>query len=448
LGSNRTGQVKNLSYNISVYPTIIGAFLRKVKGKMGKSMKAVCFLGLVFIFGTTGTEHRGLSTEFQKTEGRKPIQLTEEALRIHREAIVIDGHNDLPWMLGEKANGFSKRLDLRKPQKGLHTDIPRLRKGGVGAQFWSAFVAASTAKTGKAVTLTLEQIDLIHTVVRDYPETFAMASTADDIVRIHKDGKIASLIGVEGGHSIDNSLGVLRMYYALGVRYMTLTHSDTLDWADSATDVERHGGLTDFGEQVVREMNRLGMLVDISHISEKTMRHALRVSKAPVIASHSSAFALAPHPRNVPDDVLKLIAKNGGIVMVNFYPGFITAEGARVSKEFLQVFRELRKKYTKDEEWREAMRQWQRDHPVPRGSVYDVVDHIEHIVKTAGIDHAGLGSDFDGIGAVPRQLEDVSYFPYITQELLNRGYGREDIHKILGGNLLRVMRQAEKVAKE
>ena len=404
--------------------------------------------------GVLSTEYRVLSTEYQKNEQngdnddvRKPVRLNEEALRIHREAIVIDGHNDLPWMLGEKADGFFKRLDLRKPQKGLHTDIPRLRKGGVGAQFWSAFVAASTAKTGQAVTKTLEQIDLIHKFVKDYPDTFAMARTADDIVRIHKDGKIASLIGVEGGHSIDNSLGVLRMYYRLGVRYMTLTHADTIDWADSATDEPRHGGLTDFGEKVVKEMNRLGMLVDISHVSEKTMKHALRISKAPVIASHSSAFALAPHPRNVPDDVLKLIAKNGGIVMVNFYPGFITAEGARVSKEFLQVFRDLRKKYPKDAEWREAMRQWQRDHPVPRGSVLDVVDHIEHIVKTAGIDHAGLGSDFDGIGAVPRQLEDVSYFPYITQELLNRGYRREDIHKILGGNLLRVMRQAEEVAK-
>ena len=404
--------------------------------------------------GVLSTEYRVLSTEYQKNEQngdnddvRKPVRLTEEALLIHREAIVIDGHNDLPWMLGEKADGFFKRLDLRKPQKGLHTDIPRLRKGGVGAQFWSAFVAASTAKTGKAVTKTLEQIDLIHKFVKDYPDTFAMARTADDIVRIHKDGKIASLIGVEGGHSIDNSLGVLRMYYRLGVRYMTLTHADTIDWADSATDEPRHGGLTDFGEKVVKEMNRLGMLVDISHVSEKTMKHALRISKAPVIASHSSAFALAPHPRNVPDDVLKLIAKNGGIVMVNFYPGFITAEGARVSKEFLQVFRELRKKYPKDAEWREAMRQWQRDHPVARGSVHDVVDHIEHIVKTAGIDHAGLGSDFDGIGAVPRQLEDVSFFPYVTQELLNRGYGRTEIHKILGGNLLRVMRRAEEVAK-
>ena len=411
----------------------------------------VWFLVPVLFATVLGAEHRVRSTEYQKTDvntERKPVKLTEEALRIHREAIVIDGHNDLPWMLGEKADGFFKHLDLRKYQKGLHTDIPRLRKGGVGAQFWSAFVAASTAKTGKAVTKTLEQIDLIHRMVREYPDTFAMAATADDIVRIHKDGKIASLIGVEGGHSIDNSLGVLRMYYKLGVRYMTLTHSDTIDWADSATDEPRHGGLTDFGEQVVKEMNRLGMLVDISHVSKKTMIHALRVSKAPVIASHSSAFALAPHPRNVPDDVLKLVAKNGGVVMVNFYPGFITSEGARVSKEFLQVFRELSKKYTKDAEWREAMRQWQRDHPVPRGSVHDVVDHIEHIVKTAGIDHAGIGSDFDGIGSVPRQLEDVSSFPYITQELLNRGYNRADIHKILGGNLLHALRKAEDVAKQ
>src|SRR5262249_10538388 len=312
-----------------------------------------------------------------------------EALRIHRDALVIDGHNDLPYHLRDRSDPLFRKFDIARPQPKLHTDIPRLRRGGVGAQFWSAYVSAEkTRKTGTAVRETLEQIDVIHRLVRASPETFALARTADDVVRIHKGGKIASLIGVEGGHSIDNSLGVLRMYYALGVRYLTLTHSLTLDWADSATDKPRHGGLTDFGEQVVREMNRLGMLVDISHVSEKTMRHALRVSKAPLIASHSSAFALAPHPRNVPDDVLKLIAKNGGIVMVNFYPGFITAEGARVSKEFLQVFRELRKKYTKDEEWREAKRQWQRDHPVPRGSVYDVVDHIEHIVKTAGIDHA------------------------------------------------------------
>jgi membrane dipeptidase len=380
---------------------------------------------------------------------RGPVQLTEAGLRLHREALVIDGHNDLPYKLREAEGPFARRLDIARLQKELHTDIPRLRKGNVGGQFWSAYVPSErTRKEKTAVRETLEQIDVIHRMVRAYPETFAMASTADDIVRIHKGGKIASLIGVEGGHSIDNSLGVLRTYYQLGVRYMTLTHSETLEWADSATDVARHHGLTEFGERVVREMNRLGMLVDISHVSAETMRHALKVTKAPVIASHSSAYALAQHPRNVPDDVLKLVAKNGGVVMVNFYPGFIVPEGARAMKEMFQVGRELRKKYPKDREWREAFKQWRKQHPFPTGSVHTVVDHIEHIVKTAGVDHAGLGSDFDGIGMVPRQLEDVSCYPYITQELLNRGYGREAILKILGGNLLRVLRQAERVAKE
>jgi membrane dipeptidase len=378
---------------------------------------------------------------------RLPVKLTEEALRIHRAALVIDGHNDLPYRMREKANGFFKRLDISKAQPELHTDIPRLRKGGVGGQFWSAYVSSSPDKAGQAVKETLEQIDIIHRLVRTYPETFALASTADDIVRIHKDGKIASLVGVEGGHSIDNSLGVLRMLYSLGARYMTLTHADTLDWADSATDKPRHGGLTSFGEGVVREMNRLGMLVDISHVSAATMRHALRVSRAPVIASHSSAYALAPHPRNVPDDVLKQVAKNGGVIMVNFYSGFIVAEGARTMKEIFHVFRDLRKEYPREPEYQEALAQWRRAHPIPRGDVHDVVDHIEHIIKTAGIDHVGLGSDFDGIEVVPRQLEDVSAYPYITQELLNRGYGREDIHKVLGRNVLRALRQAEKVAK-
>jgi membrane dipeptidase len=375
------------------------------------------------------------------------VKLSQKALQLHREALVIDGHNDLPWMLREKADGFFKRLDLRRSQPELHTDIARLRQGGVGAQFWSAYVPAETARTGQAVKQTLEQIDVVHRLVRTYPDTFEMAFTAADIVRIHKQGKIASLIGLEGGQSIDNSLAVLRMLYVLGARYMTLTHSETLDWADSATDAPRHGGLTAFGESVVLEMNRLGMLVDIAHVSADTMRHALKVSRAPVIASHSSAYAVAPHPRNVPDDVLKLVAKNGGVIMVNFYPGFITPEGARITKRIFEEGRALRKKYPKDSEFREALKQWQREHPLPRGSVHDVVDHIEHIAKVAGIDHVGLGSDFDGIGAVPRQLEDVSCFPYITQELLNRGRSAQEIHKILGGNTLRVLQRSEDVAR-
>jgi membrane dipeptidase len=295
--------------------------------------------------------------------------------------------------------------------------------------------------------LTLEQIDIIHRMVRAYPDTFEMAYSVDDILRVRKQGKIASLIGVEGGHSIDNSLGVLRMLYALGTRYMTLTHSDTLDWADSATDKPKNHGLSPFGEQVVLEMNRLGMLVDISHVSAETMRHTLRVTKAPVIASHSSAYALAEHPRNVPDDVLKLVAKNGGVVMVNFYPGFIVPEAARANKDLFQAMRDLRARYPEEKDFQAAMQQWQREHPFPTGSVHNVVDHIEHIIKVAGIDHVGLGSDFDGITVAPRQLEDVSCFPYITQELLNRGYSREAILKVLGGNLLRVFGEAERVAK-
>jgi membrane dipeptidase len=281
-------------------------------------------------------------------------------------------------------------------------------------------------------------------MVQAHPNEFEFARTVDDIERIHKGGKIASLIGVEGGHSIDNSLGVLRTYYMLGVRYMTLTHSETLDWADSATDEAQHHGLTEFGEQVVREMNRLGMLVDISHVSADTMRHALRVTRSPLIASHSSAFALANHPRNVPDDVLKLVAKNGGVVMVNFYPGFIVPEGARATREMFQAARALKEKYPKEEEFQLALQAWEKEHPIANvGDVYTVVDHIEHIIKTAGIDHVGLGSDYDGINAVPRQLEDVSCYPKITQVLLDRGYNREQIIKILGGNLLRVFRQVE-----
>jgi membrane dipeptidase len=376
------------------------------------------------------------------------VKVSPEALRIHQSAIVIDGHNDLPYKLREKSDGFFRKLDIARPQPTLHTDIPRLRRGGVGAQFWSAYVSAErTRKTGTAVKETLEQIDVIQRMVRAYPDTFAMAHTADDIVRIHQQGKIASLIGVEGGHSIDNSLGVLRMYYALGVRYMTLTHSLTLDWADSATDEARHHGLTAFGESVVREMNGLGMLVDISHVSAETMRHALRVTRAPVIASHSSAYALAQHPRNVPDDVLRVVAKNGGVVMVNFFPGFIVPEGARAMKDMFQAGRDLKARYPKDAEFQAAWSEWKRAHPFPTGSVHTVVDHIEHIIKVAGVDHVGLGSDFDGIGTVPRQVEDVSCYPVITQELLNRGHAAEAIRKVLGGNLLRVLGRAEEVAR-
>lgn len=384
-----------------------------------------------------------------KKPKREPVKLSDEARKIHEEGFVFDGHNDLPWRMREKDDLSFRVVDLNKHQKDLHTDIPRLRKGNVQAQFWSAYVPASTAKKGTAIKETLTQIDNIHRMVEKFPDVFEMASTADDVDRIRKKGKVASLIGVEGGHSIDNSLAVLRTYYTLGVRYMTLTHSDTLDWCDSATDEAKHKGLTKFGEQVVLEMNRIGMLVDISHVSADAMRHVLKVTKAPVIASHSSAYAVAEHPRNVPDDVLKSIKSNGGVVMINFYSGFITPEGAASSKRMFAVLREARQKYPDDEKKRtEYYRAWRKENPLPRGTVHDVVDHVEHVIKTAGIDHVGLGSDFDGIGSTPAQLEDVASYPLITQALLDRGYKKEDIHKIMGQNALRVLRQAEKTSRE
>jgi membrane dipeptidase len=289
---------------------------------------------------------------------------------------------------------------------------------------------------------------LVHRLVARYGDDLEIALTADDVERIHAAGKIASLIGVEGGHSIQESLGALRQLYRLGARYMTLTHADTLSWADSATDERHHGGLTEFGEEVVCEMNRLGMLVDISHVSPDTMRDALRVSRAPVIASHSSAFALAPHPRNVPDDVLHLVAANGGVVMVNFFSGFVDPDSARARGDMFAVRRELRERYPDETEFQAAMNGWEAEHPIARGSVQTVVDHIEHIARTAGIDHVGLGSDFDGVSMLPQQLDDVSCYPVITQELLNRGYDERQIAKVLGLNVLRALRNAEQMSLE
>ena len=377
---------------------------------------------------------------------RQPVVLTDEARAIHRDALLVDGHNDLPWQFREKKDLGFRTFDISRPQKTLHTDIPRLREGGVGAQFWAAFVPVETRKKGTAVRMTLEQIDVIHRFVKAYPADLEFARSAADIDRIRKTGKIASLIGVEGGHSIDDSLGVLRTYYDLGVRYMTLTHSETLDWADSATDKPKSNGLSPFGEEVVREMNRLGMLVDLSHVSADTMRHALKVTTAPVIFSHSSALAKADHPRNVPDDVLKMMPKNGGVVMVNFYSGFLVPEAARLRRQMFEDARVLKEKYPDEKEFQVAIDQYRKDHPIPRGTIHDAVDHIEHIIKIAGIDHVGLGSDFDGIDSVPVQLEDVSKYPLITQELLNRGYSKDQIIKVLGTNFMRVFRAAEKAA--
>jgi membrane dipeptidase len=378
----------------------------------------------------------------------KAAEVSAEALRIHRNALVIDGHNDFPWEMRTKLGMSFDFVDMTRFITNFHTDIPRLKQGGVGAQFWAVYVPTLTMKTGGAARQTLEQIDLVHRMIAKYPETFAWAATADEIVAVRESGKIASLIGIEGGHSIENSLALLRIYYQLGARYMTLTHSDSLPWADAATDKPRSNGLSDFGREVVKEMNRVGMLVDISHVAPSTMEAALNVSKAPVIASHSSAYAIAPHPRNIPDDILLRIKKNNGVVMVNFFSGFVVAESAKIMSSVLEVTRELREKYPEEKDYEKAMREWRQDNPMPAGSVKDLVNHIDHIVKVAGIDHVGLGSDFDGVSKTPVELPDVSSYPVITQELLDRKYSEADIQKILGGNILRALRDAEKVAKE
>ena len=381
-----------------------------------------------------------------RADERPLVTVTNRGQRVHFSSYVFDGHNDLPWAIRNKASSSFANIDIDVDQPTLHTDIPRLRKGNVGAQFWSVYVPANTADDGTALLKTLEQIQLVKAMVERYPAAFSLALTTKDITRCRRAGTIASLIGVEGGHAIEDSLGNLRRLYQLGARYMTLTHSANLSWADSATDGVMHDGLSPFGEEVVREMNRLGMLVDLSHVSAATMKDALRVTSAPIIFSHSSARAVAPHPRNVPDDVLQLVADNGGVVMVNFFSGFIHPESARRSKNMFDVMREFRAEYSVEADYRKAMTRWRAANPILPGSVHDVVDHIDHIVKVAGVAHVGLGSDFDGVSMLPDQLHDVSTYPVITQELLNRGYSRRDIHAILSGNVMRAFRTAEQVA--
>lgn len=384
-------------------------------------------------------------------QASSPASPADEALlararRIHAQAPLIDGHNDLPWEIREKAGSDLARLDFTRPAPEQHTDVPRLKAGGVGGVFWAAYVPVTAAASGNAARVALEQIDLIHRMVEHSPE-LEMALTAADVERIHRRRRIASLIGIEGGHAIENSLATLRQFHALGVRYLTLTHANTLDWADAATDSARHGGLTPFGEEVVREMNRLGMLVDLSHVSPETMKDAIRVSAAPVIFSHSSARAIADHPRNVPDDVLALVKGNGGVVMVNFFSGFVEPEAARISRGMFDVQRRFRQEHPGDEATaRRLYDEWRAANPLPRGSVATVADHVDHIVKVAGIDHVGLGSDYDGVTLLPEGLEDVAAYPNLTAELLRRGYSERDVRKVLGGNVLRAMRQAEGVA--
>ncbi|MBA4148015.1 MAG: membrane dipeptidase [Verrucomicrobia bacterium] len=373
-----------------------------------------------------------------------------EVNAILREVPVIDGHNDLPWQYRKKGNDLGA-FDITKDTSAnkLVTDFPRLRAGGVGGQFWSVYIPPTMTGT-IGVRAVLEQIDVVHRLCEKYPNELELALTADDVERIYRSGKIASLIGMEGGHAIDNSLAMLRMMHALGARYMTLTHMKSLDWADAATDTPKSNGLSEFGEQVIAEMNRLGMLVDISHVSDNTMRHVLRVTKAPVIFSHSSVRALCDHGRNVPDDVIKLLPQNGGVLMVNFMPGYLTERGRQYTVAKQAEEDRLEKLHGNDRTASQAaLEKWKQSNPRPQAAdLKDVANHIDHIRKIAGIDYVGIGADYEGFDGPPTGLEDVSTYPALFAELMNRGYSAEDIKKVAGSNILRVMRKAEGVSAE
>lgn len=384
---------------------------------------------------------------------------------------LIDGHNDLPWEIRIRYQAKLDRIDLSRdtahmplpqisgslidpgmngaqPVVPLMTDIPRLRRGMVGGQFWSVWVPVEVTGA-QAVEMTLEQIDLVKDIAQKYPADFEMAYSAADVERIHARRRIACLIGIEGGHQIDNSLAVLRQMYAAGARYMTLTHFKNTSWADSATDAPAHDGLTAFGKELVREMNRLGMLVDLSHVSAKTMRDALGVSRAPVIFSHSSAFAIDSTPRNVPDEVLRALTTNGGVIMVNFYSAYVNDELRQWNAALAGETTRLGAYYPgAPEAVNQGITRWREAHPKPHATLAQVADHIEYISKVAGVDHVGLGSDFDGIEEAPDGLDGVDTYPALLVELARRGWSDESLGKLAGNNVLRVMRKVESVATE
>ena len=374
-------------------------------------------------------------------------RLWQQALKLHRKAIVVDTHNDILSMMTDD------NYDLGVSSVGkYHTDLARMKEGGLTAEFFSVYVDRSYADKGGAARRALDMIDYVYRAAERHPNELSMAYSTADIRRAKKEGKIAALMGIEGGHAIEDSLMALRDFYRLGIRYMTLTHNNTNNWADACCDAAKHNGLSDFGKEVVGEMNRLGMLVDISHVSDKTMSDVLDIARAPVIASHSSARALADRPRNVPDDLLRRIAKNGGVVLVNFYPAFIdqkviNAANARTAKLKPQLDA-LREQY-KNEPARlqEETGKLNAANPLPDTTLSVLVDHFEHIAKVAGVDHVGIGSDFDGVPSLPVGMEDISKLPGLTYELLRRGYSEQDVRKILGENFLRAFAEAERVAR-
>jgi membrane dipeptidase len=370
----------------------------------------------------------------------------ERARELLSRSPILDGHNDLPWALRELGRSDLDGVELTTGITETQTDLPRLRAGGVGAQFWSVFVPSSL-QGDSAVATTLEQIDLTRRLIGRFPDALEQAGTADDVERIMAEGKVASLMGAEGGHSIGSSLGVLRTLYALGVRYMTLTHNDNVPWADSATDEPAAGGLTDFGREVVAEMQRVGMLVDLSHTAPTTMRDALDAARGPVIFSHSSARAVCDHPRNVPDDVLAAMASGGGVCMVTFVPSFVSEECRQWDRG---VADEMRERGLDPKDYSARMRvaaERAKTHPRPNATISEVADHVDHVRAVAGVEHVGVGGDYDGTDQLPEGLSDVSGYPALFAELLHRGWTEPELALLSSGNILRVLHDAEKTAR-
>jgi membrane dipeptidase len=370
----------------------------------------------------------------------------EHARKLLQSTPLIDGHNDLPWEIRESKTAprdvAAYDLRTRTPK---HTDLERLAEGKVAAQFWSIYIPGEIKDSGYA-RVQLEQFDIARRMIARYPDRLGLALTAKDIERDFKRRRIASLLGMEGGHAIENSLGALRSYYDLGARYLTLTHNVSLDWADAALDTARHDGLTEFGREVVREMNWLGMLVDLSHGSPGVMSDALDVSEAPVIFSHSAARALTDHPRNVPDSILARLPRNGGVVMVTFVPAFVSPEAAAWDTRLQEQWQGVKASVSDTSQQQKLVEEWKATHPAPHATLKQVADHIEHVRNMAGVDHVGIGSDFDGIDTTPEGLEDVSKFPELFAELIRRGWSDRDLKKLAGQNLLRALRAAEATA--
>jgi membrane dipeptidase len=373
-------------------------------------------------------------------------KLWKKALELQRKSIVVDTHNDVLSFMTD--NDY----DLGVSSVGkYHTDIARMKQGGLTAEFFSVYIDRKYATEGGSARRALDMIDYVYRAAEKYPNDLMMAYSTDDIRRAKKQKKIAALMGIEGGHAIEDSLMALRDFYRLGVRYMTLTHNNTNNWADSCCDTAKHNGLSDFCKEVVREMNRIGMLIDVSHVSDKTMSDVFDISAAPIIASHSSARALGDRPRNIPDDLLKRFTKNGGVVMVNFYPGFIDQKVVIASRErdarLKPQMDELRARYKDDpKKFEEEQSKLLAANPLPATPLSALIDHFDHIAKVAGVDHVGIGSDFDGVPSLPVGMEDISKLPVITYELLKRGYSEQDVRKILGENFMRAFAQAERVA--